>query len=99
MEGLEQEASCEVLECVSLQRLTVRYSGAGFPNGGHVEETFQLTPTSSGARLTHAVDFGRSGIPWVFQMLIWLISTFGHTVGPSILENIRELTEGLNPGP
>ena len=28
---------------------------------------------------------------------MWLISTFGHTVGPSILENIRELTEEPNP--
>ena len=60
MKGPEQEASCEVLECVSLQRLTVRYSGAGFPNGGHVEETFQLTPTSAGTRLTRLVSPGFS---------------------------------------
>jgi hypothetical protein len=65
-----------------------------FPNGGYVDETFRLTPMSTGTRLAHAVDFAHSGIPWVFQVLMKLINLFGHNVGPSLLENIRELACG-----
>ena len=63
MKGPEQETWCEVLDCAPTQRLKTRYGGKAFRNGGHVEETFRLTPSPDGTRLLHAVDFTHSGIP------------------------------------
>ena len=93
LKGPEQETWCEVRDCAPAQLLKTRYSGHAFRNGGYVEETFRLTPSSDGTRLLHAVDFSRSGLPWLVRLLMQLVHTFGYSVGKSSLEGIRDLAE------
>jgi hypothetical protein len=93
MSGPEQEMWCEVIDCVPMRLLKTRYSGDAFRNGGYVEEVFELVPSPTDIRLTHAVDYSHSGLPRFFRVLMWLISRFGYSVGRSSLDGIKELAE------
>lgn len=93
MKGPEQEMWCEVVDCAPTQLLKTRYTGKAFRNGGYVDEVFQLTPSSTGTRLTHGVDFTHSGLPWIVRVLMYIIHTFGYSVGKSSLDGIKKLTE------
>jgi len=82
-----------VQDCAPAELLKTRYTGKAFRNGGYVEETFRLTPSQNGTRLSHAVDFTHSGVPWLVLLLMQLVNAFGYSAGKSSLEGIRDLAE------
>lgn len=56
--------------------------------------TFELEETGHGVKFSQTIDHSRSGIPFVFQGLMWAIFKFGRPVGKPMLTRLKELAEG-----
>ena len=95
MSGSGREVACEVIECAPEQFLKTRFTGWFTPRAGYVDEVFRLHASNTETRLVHEVDFTQSGIPWLIQVLMKLVSTFGYSVGKSPLKGIKDLAENV----
>ena len=89
----ERHTDCEIRDFSPGERIVIRYSGGAFgSSGGFVDETFALTPLPGGrTQLTLEVDFRNSGLPFFVRVLMGFAHTFGHHVGRSSLDGIRDL--------
>ena len=93
LSGPERHAECEVVDCLSGETLTIRFTGDAFRGGGYVDETFRLARSGDGTDVTHEVDFTHSGLPWLLQAFMKVMDIIGHKTGRSSLDCIKELIE------
>jgi len=68
------------------ERVTYDYRSMWKRFEQHTSETFQIEPTSAGVKVIHTVRFIRTGIPWYWQVVIWLIKTLGKPTGEPFLQ-------------
>ena len=71
-----------------------KYSGRAFKKGGQVTETYRLVPENGGTQVRQTVDFSRSGIPFMIQLIMKTIHSLGYPVGRGPLGGIKELAGG-----
>jgi uncharacterized protein YndB with AHSA1/START domain len=93
LSGPAQAMTGEIIACEPGQRLTTRFTGAAFPRDAYADETFVLEAAGTNTRLVQTVDYTHSGLPWFVKLLMKLLATFGHSVGNSSLDGIKELAE------
>lgn len=94
MKGRDRETSCEVVEVREPDLLIIRNRPMpDRPAGAYVDECYRLRPARQGTRLVQEIDFTHSGVPWFFQLLMWLIHSTGEAVGKRYLVTLKELVE------
>ena len=100
MRGKERESEVVVVSQRPYSHLHIQYYEDLMNREQYVEETYDLQPVRDGTRLTQVIDMGRVKMPlllrWLGQLILW----FGKPVGPTHLEQLRQLVEGdLNAEP
>ena len=63
--------------------------------GSRLRETFELAPADDGRAtlVRHAVDLSEAGIPLWLRAVMWVIATFGYTVGDGPLDALKRFAE------
>jgi len=56
-------------------------------------ESYELVPRDDGVTVKETIGLVRSGIPWYWLTLIWLIKTFGKPTGKGPLDRLKTLIE------
>ena len=92
MSGRDRESNCEVIELDAPYLLVVRHRLVD-PADRFADECYRLQATSDGTRLIQEIDLARSGIAWLFQLLMWFLHTTGTPVGKRYLISLKELVE------
>jgi uncharacterized protein YndB with AHSA1/START domain len=93
LSGRERDARAEVIRCQPPVALTLRHFIQAEGQERYVDESFDLTPRGQGTRVDQVVDFRAAGLPWWLREIIRLVTWFGHPVGPSILEPLKNQAE------
>ena len=91
--GREQGSDAEIIEWQPGVRLAIRYRGGVLAGDGTVDEHFELSTRRDRTVVTHRLDLGNSGVPWIVQALMKLVNTLGHTKGKSIAQSLCDLVE------
>jgi uncharacterized protein YndB with AHSA1/START domain len=97
LSGEPVEHSVEIVRLDPPKSLVMRQRYEWRRRPCEIEVSIFVEPSSTGSRVTTAIDASRAGIPWPFRLLIWWISLFGRKVGSSPLDALKRLAEQV-PG-
>jgi hypothetical protein len=92
----ECEFAAEVVEYVENQKWTVHFSngiGDGFSKDCNIFESYELIPNRNGTLVKQLIDIRNSGIPIIFQLLIWIITTIGSKANEGPLDSLKKLVQ------
>lgn len=92
----ETEINVASIEPARNLRLRQYFSHDG--RGREIEILFALKETARGTEIIQIIDHRHSGIPVVFQFLMWCLRRFGKPVGLSSLEKFQSILESKPTG-
>lgn len=93
MSRKEHLSRIEVVELVPNELLGFEHRFEDRGKQRRLGETYGLTPSRGGVKLTHTIDVSDLGIPLPLRILIWLITRFGKDTEQPYLERLREMIE------
>lgn len=93
MSGREQTSDVEVVAAQPPVTVTFRNYATPATRPGFVDESYDLTFRGSSTRVVQTIDLRRSGIPWLFRVLMWLIHRYGWSNEASYLERLKRAVE------
>ncbi len=93
MSGKDRKSNVEVIACSPPCEVHFRHQYEWKSRRSFVEERYTLQQVGDQVKVTQQIDMAASGIPWIFRVLIWLISRFGKSVDQSSMGKLKEVVE------
>ena len=93
MSGRENTSQVEVIDVSEPGQLVFRHHVSNPGREFKVTETFTISPTRKGTRVTHAIDLSQAGIPKILLLLISFLTRLGKSTGLPYLDQLRAMIE------
>jgi hypothetical protein len=95
MSSKPRESTVDVIECQEPYHLVLRHKHIDMLLH-YMDVSFQLTGIDEHSRLIQIMDFSHSGIPLIFQILIWITHKIGKPTGKPYLQILKEKIENAS---